>query len=112
MRYSVIVGILICSVLAASCRNHAKKTPAEIATEAIEPLKSYTNQIVYPDSGALVYYAGDNERGERHGNYWVEYNVVRNNIVAYTQVLEPGDTLVEMNTDVHLRVYYKGKLLT
>ena len=51
-------------------------------------------------------------RGERHGNYWVEYNVVRNNIVAYTQVLEPGDTLVEMNTDVHLLVYYKGKFLT
>ena len=201
MRYSVIVGILICSVLAVSCRNGAKKTRAEIATEAIEPLKSYTNQIVHPDSGALVYYAGDNEirldtvidgchiyyedfydqefsgryviynpddslllcaahcwgcdlnaedmeklnswnkkrlhvqsldlenrkitvtvfngdvttlelRGERHGNYWVEYNVVRNNIVAYTQVLEPGDTLVEMNTRVHLRVYYKGKLLT
>lgn len=200
--FPIVFGMLICSVLLPGCRNRAKNTRAQIS---IEPLESYVevraNKIIHPDSGVLVYDAGDDEirldtiingchiyyedfydqefsgryviynpgdslllcaahcwgcdlnegdmeklnsrtkkrlqvqnldlenrkitvtvldgdvtaldlKGERYGNYWVEYDVTQNNTVAYTRVLSPGDTMVTMNNDVCYRVYYKGKFLT
>ena len=50
-------------------------------------------------------------KGERHGNYWVVYDVVPNAMIAGTIALSPADTMVVMNNSIHCRVYYKGKYI-
>ena len=50
-------------------------------------------------------------KGERYGDFWVEYTVRPNSMVADTLVLTPGDTTLIMNNSVFLTVYHNGKLL-
>ena len=50
-------------------------------------------------------------RGEKHGNYWVEYDIYPNAMVADTLILSPADTIITMNNSIHGRVFYKGEFI-
>ena len=52
-----------------------------------------------------------NLKGEKYGNYWVDYNVYPNTMVADTLILSPTDTIITMNNSIHGKVYYKGKFI-
>lgn len=51
-------------------------------------------------------------KGEKYGNYWVDYNVYPNTMVADTLILSPTDTIITMNNSIHGKVYYKGKFIS
>ena len=53
-----------------------------------------------------------NLKGEKYGNYWVDYNVYPNTMVADTLILSPTDTIITMNNSIHGKVYYKGKFIS
>ena len=53
-----------------------------------------------------------NLKGEKYGNYWVNYNVYPNTMVADTLILSPTDTIITMNNSIHGKVYYKGKFIS
>ena len=53
-----------------------------------------------------------NLKGEKYGNYWVDYNVFPNTMVADTLILSPTDTIITMNNSIHGKVYYKGKFIS
>ena len=50
-------------------------------------------------------------KGEKYGNYWVEYDVYPNSMVADTLILSPTDTVITMNNSIHGKVFYKGKFI-
>lgn len=52
-----------------------------------------------------------NLKGEKYGNYWVEYDVYPNSMVADTLILSPTDTVITMNNSIHGKVFYKGKFI-
>ena len=52
-----------------------------------------------------------NLKGEKYGNYWVDYNVYPNTMVADTLILSPTDTIITMNNSIHGKVFYKGKFI-
>ena len=51
-------------------------------------------------------------KGEKYGDYWVEYDVYPNTMVADTLILSPADTIITMNNSIHGKVYYKGKFIS
>ena len=53
-----------------------------------------------------------NLKGEKYGNYWVDYNVYPNTMVADTLILSPTDTIITMNNSIHGKVFYKGKFIS
>ena len=53
-----------------------------------------------------------NLKGEKYGNYWVDYNVYPNTMVADTLILSPTDTIITMNNSIHGKVYYKGNFIS
>lgn len=52
-----------------------------------------------------------NLKGEKYGNYWVEYDVYPNSMVADTLILSPTDTVITMNNSIHGKVFFKGKFI-
>ena len=52
-----------------------------------------------------------NLKGEKYGNYWVEYDVYPNTMIADTLILSPTDTIITMNNSIHGKVFYKGKFI-
>ena len=52
-----------------------------------------------------------NLKGEKYGNYWVDYNVYPNTMIADTLILSPTDTIITMNNSIHGKVFYKGKFI-
>ena len=50
-------------------------------------------------------------KGEKYGDYWVEYDVYPNTMVADILILSPADTIITMNNTIHGRVFYKGKFI-
>lgn len=50
-------------------------------------------------------------KGEKYGNYWVDYGIYPNWMVADTLILPPADTIITMNNSIHGKVYYKGKFI-
>ena len=51
-------------------------------------------------------------KGEKYGNYWVEYDVYPKTMIADTLILSPTDTIITMNNSIHGKVYYKGKFIS
>lgn len=56
--------------------------------------------------------------GEKHGNYWVTYNVTPNETIAQEVTLSPEESslgeeciMVWRNNTIYSKVYYKGKLI-
>ena len=50
-------------------------------------------------------------KGEKYGNYWVEYDVYPNTMIADTLILSPTDTIITMNNSIRGKVFYKGKFI-
>ena len=51
-------------------------------------------------------------KGEQYGDYWVEYDVYPNTMVADTLILSPADTIITMNHSIHGKIFYKGKFIS
>ena len=51
-------------------------------------------------------------KGEQYGDYWVEYDVYPNTMVADTLILSPADTIITMNHTIHGKIFYKGKFIS
>ena len=50
-------------------------------------------------------------KGEKYGNYWVEYDVDPNTMIADTLILSPTDTIITTNNSIHGKVFYKGRFI-
>lgn len=51
-------------------------------------------------------------KGEKYGDYWVEYDVYPNTMIADTLILSPADTIITMNHTIHGKIFYKGKFIS